>query len=146
MKTYVFKVKLLVSPPASCDIEMRADQTLGDLSDAIGRAFNWDDDHLYAFYMTNKAWDHSGEYSHPYADGRDATATTMESLGLRRRKTFLYIFDFGDEWRHSITLVDKIEDAEEGEDVVYPRIIAREGDAPPQYWSEEDDWDEDEDE
>jgi len=146
MRTYIFKVELSEDPPIWRDIEIRADQTLHDLHEAIFRAYNRDDDHMYSFFLTNKPWDASGEYAHPLAGAEgDAAKTTVEELGLRRGKVFLYVFDYGDEWWHRITLLDKHEEAEEGEDVVYPRVIAAEGESPPQYWDEED-WEEDEDE
>ena len=42
-------------------IAIRADQTLEDLHHAIQRALDWDDDHLYTFYMRGKARDRDYE-------------------------------------------------------------------------------------
>lgn len=120
-------------------IELRGDQTLEDLHDAIQDAFDWDDDHLYAFFLSGRAWDGATEYVSPYGDGRSAVSARLEDLFKRRGKKFLYIFDFGDEWRHRITL-EAIARGEVEAGADYPRIAERHGDPPPQYPA----WDDDE--
>lgn len=143
---YRFLVTLEWEEPVWRRIELRADQTLADLHYAIQDAFEWDDDHLYAFFLSGKAWDDSTEYGMPEASERSAGAHRLEQVLPRRGKKFLYIFDFGDEWRHRITLEEIVRGGvEAGGD--YPRIVERHGEAPPQYpdWDEEDE-DEDEEE
>jgi Plasmid pRiA4b ORF-3-like protein len=58
------------------------------------------------------------------------------------RKEFLFLFDYGDEWRFGVKLVRRGE-VEPG--ARYPRVLASQGEAPPQYpdLDDEDDWDED---
>lgn len=81
----------------------------------------------------------------PHA-GIDAAATQIQSLKLVENQRMLYLFDFGDEWLHWIT-VEKIDAAPD--DGKYPRILDRKGDSPPQYADEfdddDDDWDDDDD-
>jgi hypothetical protein len=127
-------------------LELRGDHTLLDLHEAIQDAFGWDDDHLYAFYLSGKAWDQSTEYESPYADGagRDVSRYALAQLQLRARKKFLYIFDFGDEWRHRITVEAVVRDgAQAGTE--YPREVERHGENIPQYPGAEE-WDEEEQE
>jgi hypothetical protein len=50
--SYTFKVKLRGTTGISRTIEVRAEQTLDDLHLAIQDAFDWDNDHLYSFYLT----------------------------------------------------------------------------------------------
>lgn len=128
MKTWVFRVAL--SPHVWRTVELLEDQTLHDLHNIIQEAFEWDDDHLYAFFMTNKAWDRRGEYGHPWSDMPDASEVQLRDLHLVPRKKFLYIFDFGDEIRHQITVLHR-RDEEPG--ARYPRILEVHGEAPPQY-------------
>lgn len=79
---------------------------------------------------------------------RDVRTTTIESLALEVGQTFMYLFDYGDEWRFNIR-VHAIDEAANAE-TEYPRIVESVGEAPPQYpdWEDEDeDWeDEEEDE
>ncbi|HBY94591.1 MAG: plasmid pRiA4b ORF-3 family protein [Ardenticatenaceae bacterium] len=65
MKTYTFHVSLPGAGRVWRKIEMDADQTLQDLHFAIQRAYAWDADHLYSFFMSGKAWDSSSEYTLP---------------------------------------------------------------------------------
>jgi hypothetical protein len=119
-------------------IEIRGDQTLDDLHLAIQSAFDWDNDHMYAFFLSNKAWDQKTEYEgNPLGEG-NAGITPIFTLKLRARKKFLYIFDFGDDLRHSIT-VEAVVKKGTAPDTDYPRIIEAHGDAPPQYPSAEND-------
>lgn len=75
----------------------------------------------------------------------DVRETELESLALQPGQSFMYLFDYGDEWRFQVK-VDKVGgEIELG--VEYPRIVQSVGEAPPQYpdWDEEDDDDEGDD-
>lgn len=139
------KVSLVGAKDIWRTIDVLSNQTLEDLHYAIQQAFDWDDDHLYAFFMSGKAWDRSTEYLRPEGmqPGDRSSRVRLDRLGLRARKRFLYIFDFGDEWRHDIR-VEKAGLPPEGGD--YPRIVEEHGEAPPQYggWDEDDEFEEDE--
>jgi hypothetical protein len=210
MKTYTFHVSIPGFGRVWRKIEMEANQTLEDLHLAIQAAFDFDEDHLYSFFMSGRAWDESTEYSlpegvDPYGfyleefneepegeetqtqeepapppglteeEAREALVvlkdeslsaeekrerlgplwdllldalldslgpgdvreTTLESLGLERGREFLYIFDYGDEWRFRVRVHAINPDASEGD---YPRIVQSVGEAPEQYgsWEDED--------
>lgn len=244
MKSYTFHVSLPGHETMWRKIEMRGDQTLEQLHLAIQDAFEFDNDHLYSFFMSGKAWDKKTEYSlpegetpygeffvgeraedefdekfpetldpdaflreevnqmtddaqereqlfaliktllmvdekelpamiHQFAQAsgqpepivqmhiqlmrsmfedimietqRDVRKVTIDELNLRARKKFMYLFDYGDEWRFSVQ-VNKI-NKNAPEDVEYPRIVESAGKPPPQYpnWDEEDDdWGEEDD-
>ncbi|MEA3408087.1 MAG: hypothetical protein U9R48_08415 [Chloroflexota bacterium] len=69
-------------------------------------------------------------------ESRDVRATTIESLDLEVGKEFMYLFDYGDEWRFKVRLHAINEDADPDGD--YPRVVESVGDAPPQYgWGDE---------
>lgn len=127
-------------------IAIRGDQTLGDLHAAIFHAFDRYDEHLYTFYVASKtvkltrasAHRNAMRYSYPAAldnlmGGRgekNAEKTPITSLRLSTGQVFLYLFDFGDEWWHEITVEQIDAPAEKGK---YPRIVEKHGDSPPQY-------------
>jgi Plasmid pRiA4b ORF-3-like protein len=122
-------------------IEVREDQTLADLHEGIQEAFGWLNDHLYSFWLDGRFWGSpSTEYTAPIeADEGVATAdVVIAKLALTPEATIAYVFDFGDSWRVALRLKERTEDA----DGRYPRVVAAEGEAPPQY----PDLDEDEDE
>jgi hypothetical protein len=129
---YHFQVKLAWKKSVWRRIDVRGDQTLHDLHRAIQRAFDWDDDHLYAFFLSGKAWDSQSEYASPFGDGRSASRYRLEQLPLRPGQQFLYIFDFGDELRHLVKL-EAITPGAVQADAQYPRITESHGESEPQY-------------
>jgi hypothetical protein len=50
-------------------------------------------------------------------------------LGLRKGKSIAYLFDFGDEWRLQLKVVDRWEASDES----YPMLVEAEGVPSPQY-------------
>src|SRR5207302_9709235 len=95
---YRVKVSLEWKPSVWRVIEMLDNQTLEDLHLAIQRAFRWDNDHLYAFFLSGRAWDRVTEVAAPFGDAEPPTTdeVTLAALEVRPGQRFLYIFDFGD--------------------------------------------------
>lgn len=200
MKTYTFHVSIPGTGRVWRKIEMGADQTLAQLHLAIQDAFDFDNDHLYSFFMSGRAWDKDTEYSLPEGvppwsilpeagdgeeeatDGelveaeeeeltpvesestpdevddfldalwadllaiealrgeRDVRKVTVGSLDLEVGETFMYLFDYGDEWRFKVRVHAVDEDAPEDAD--YPLIVEEVGEPPSQYgsWDEDEEW------
>lgn len=121
-------------------IQIRGDQTLEDLHNAIFAAFDREDEHLYEFQLGRGPQDRQGPTYGPDRIGDDqggaAGETTLDSLGLRVGRSFGYLFDFGDNWWHQINVAATAEAVPTG---VFPRVIKRVGSSPPQYPDDEDD-------
>ncbi len=129
---YAFKVKLMWDKRTNRTIELRSRQTLEHLHQAIQRAFRWDDDHLYSFFLNGEAWDDLYRVSSPHEeDGPWTTQVVIGELGLVKGHKFLYLFDYGDEHQFEVEVVEIRAKAERGR---YPRLVDSKGDAPPQYW------------
>ena len=120
-------------------IEIRGDQTLAHLHEAIFAAYDRWDEHLYEFQFGKRPFDPDGiRYGITGEEktdkgGGDARKTTLDKLGLKVESVFGYWFDFGDDWYHQVQ-VDKIEQAIPT--VTYPRVIKSVGKSPPQYQEE----------
>lgn len=148
---YVFNAELVGFRGVRRTLAVRSGQTLVDLHHALQGAFDWDDDHLYSFWLKGEFWSRDGsEYTHPLhvaqpsALGPFATGaaprsakTRLNRLRLRKGQRIAYLFDFGDEWRVRLVLRE-IEIDDGGR---YPRIVEGVGEAPPQYPHYEDDAD-----
>jgi len=80
------------------------------------------------------------EYEDEFAG--DVRRTTLESLDLKVGKRFLYLFDYGDEWRFDVRVHAMREDADP--DAEYPLLVESVGEAPPQYPDWEEEYEEDE--
>ena len=130
LRTYVFHIVPERAPSVSRTVELLASQTFRDLHQAIQQHFALDDDHMYAFFMSGRAWDKSGIFS----DGNPRIP--LHQGGCKPGKEFLYLFDFGDELRHQIR-VESEGTRQEG--VSYPRLVASVGEAPEQYPNHEGD-------
>jgi hypothetical protein len=117
-------------------IEIRGDQTLEQLHQAIFAASDRSDEHLYEFQFGKRPFDPDGpNYGVPDPqEGMkgygDAHTTTLDALELKPNRVFGYLFDFGDEWYHQLQ-VERIEQAIPT--VTYPRVIKQVGQSPPQY-------------
>ena len=88
-----FKITYVYEPDAWFVIEMRGDQSLDDLHWAILGAVDFDADHLYAFFISGKAWDKSTEYSNN-KDARGQSNIRLQKLPLRLKQRFLYLVRF----------------------------------------------------
>lgn len=144
MKTYIFRVRLDGVRGVSRTIEIEGQQTLDELHQAILDAFEWDDPHLYSFFMSNKWGDRANEYAHPYMleepfghepQPKDASRAKIGKLPLMLHQQFMFFFDYGDAHEFSVRLIKINEDAPKGS---YPRVITSKGEAPPQYPPRED--------
>ena len=102
---------LSVSVGTGCyrHIQIDEGETLLSLSDAILDAFGFMDDHLHSFFMNNRAWDKSAEYVCPMGERRGSQGSSDEvklsNFRLGKGNMFLYIFDYGDEWRFQIKVL-----------------------------------------
>jgi hypothetical protein len=143
-KLYVFTVFLTGGPVSRKfankviyrTIEIRGDQNLAQLHDAIFQAFDRWDQHLYEFQFGKRPFDPGGptygisDGSERKNRGGDARTTKLADLNLEPDRVFGYWFDFGDDWFHQVQ-VDRVEQAIPT--VTYPRIIKGVGKSPPQY-------------
>ena len=106
-KSYVLSIK--VGKQCYRHIQVSEKLTLKTLHGIIQESFEFDDDHLYAFFMNNKVWDNSEQYVCPQDDLDGARGyadkTKLSSLGLKKDMKFLYLFDYGDEWWFQIKVL-----------------------------------------
>ena len=107
---------------------LSSEHTLEDFHDTIQDAFDFDSDHLYAFFIDGIPWSRNRIYA-PGGEGPFADNVCMGELGLFPHQQFLYIFDFGDEWHFKVEVLEIRDD--EGPSA--PVITERKGKSPEQY-------------
>ncbi|MGB5617255.1 MAG: SEC-C metal-binding domain-containing protein [Desulfobacterales bacterium] len=122
-------------------IEIEDKQTLYDLHINIQQLFDWDNDHMFSFYLGEELFDRDNEYSaNPLGENivssygkqsRSATEYELRDLDLPMGFSFWYLFDYEDELVHKVT-VEKIRELEP-EESGFPKLIDRKGNTPPQY-------------
>jgi len=82
MRTYTFHVSLPNYADVWRKIELPADATLEGLHFAIQEAYAFDNDHLYSFFMSGKAWDKRSEFT--LSEGTDTWAEILP-LGTQNK-------------------------------------------------------------
>ncbi|MBD2757823.1 hypothetical protein IC230_33490 [Spirosoma sp. BT704] len=106
--------------------------TLHDLHNIIQESVNFDNDHLYNFYLN---WRNplNGEcYSSPeddWSENPSADTVTLAQLNLYEEQYLLYIFDLAERWEFFITVIRHLPD----ETMTKPRIVEKVGKSPEQY-------------
>lgn len=122
-KLYHIKVELVRHPCHDLDHKevsrtflIAGIQSLYNLHRKIQRAFRWDNDHMFSFYLSNKLHDRSSEYSaapdgkhYPSRMGEPTKAASdaeLRDLDLKEGQQFLYLFDYGDQLLHQVTILE----------------------------------------
>jgi hypothetical protein len=135
--SYVFKVSLGRSVWRKILLSFR--HTLEDLHKAVQDAFNFDDDHLYSFFMDAKRYSKHVYHSPMVDEGPFVHEVTIGELGLYEGQRIMYFFDYGDSWEFEVQLLKIIKDEIPPK---VPKVIEEKGEAPSQYRYYDDDGDE----
>ena len=119
-------------------IQIGASDTLYRLHQAILNAFEFDDDHMHAFFMDNKRWSQSDCYVSSKSEPADRLTKrySLQKAGVSKGKKFLYLFDFGDEWVFQCKVLRELEEKTD-----IPGVLRSVGEAPAQYPDYDEDMD-----
>ena len=114
-------------------IQIDGDQKLLTLAKAIINAFDFDGDHLCAFYIDNKLHSSDSYEINPtvgtqYHNER-ADNTTLNDLSLVKGKKFLFEYDFGASWIFHCTVLKVLDKETSGRF----EIIKSVGESPEEY-------------
>ena len=129
------------NPVISRTIEIKAEQTLATLHQAIFEAYDREEEHMYEFQIggdgpfdpRTKRYGLQTSFMSELGENQyagDVKQTKIGSLNLKLNQPFGYWFDFGDDWRHQIDVIE-IEKAKPKKQ--YPFVSQRTGESPPQY-------------
>ncbi len=121
----------------SANIEVDESATLEDLHNAIQEAVNFENDHLYCFYLSRTDRSRSREYFDD-ENGLIFSKTLKDLFPLPAKQCLFYLFDWGDEWVFKISPSRK-RPHEPVKGVTYPRFESESGVKPVQYPRDEDD-------
>jgi hypothetical protein len=140
---HTFKIKLEGSSKPSLwrSLKMDGSHTFLDLHLAIQGVFNWENVHLFQFSPTGWGstprlsedfkeddWDEvpfADPYTWPYGERYDAAKIKLRDFFHSIKQKMIYIYDFGDDWKHSVTLTEITD-----EKLLEPQCLAGKGTAP----------------
>ena len=83
-------------------VSVPADYTLAGLHFIIQAVMGWEDEHLHLFNIDGERYGVPADASEGWSISEEANVRL--SHVLKEDKTFLYVYDFGDNWRHEITV------------------------------------------
>lgn len=130
---HLVKVTLYGSkPPIWRRLEIPSAAPLDLVHEIVQIAFGWYDLHLHSFETVCGQFGPPDDDEPPLwgqAPRRDEATAALGQVAPAVRAKVVYIYDFGDDWRHDI-VVEKIDPAEPG--VAYPRCLAGRRAAPPE--------------
>lgn len=118
-----------VDPQPMRQIEVPLKIRLDRLHEVVQAAIGWTDTHLYEFRAGGAGWgvpDPDGFYDGPMPAQKTTLQKVIEDTGAR---TIQYVYDFGDDWDHSIR-IEKVSEATPGTN--YPRLLKASGACPPE--------------
>ncbi len=132
---WTLNVKLLDCPLAEdkwkCVIEIESSATLEDLHLAIQDAVEFENDHLYEFYIAPSQRSHD-RMAYSVDDGNIFNTSIEQVFPLETGNKFFYWFDFGDDWMFEVSLNRKApHEPVKGE--TYPQLVDEIGTKPLQY-------------
>jgi hypothetical protein len=143
MQTHIFKVKLLDNKKIWREIEIPENRSLYKFAEAITKAFDFYFDHCFGFFSkvtTYESFFDSEEKYELFTDLEDegieptgagsVKKTKIKEVWKEKKKKMMFYFDYGDDWRFEVELVDFGEFKKEQK---YPKFLRKQGKAPEQY-------------
>ena len=111
------------------DVEINKNSNLTDLHELILLAFNFSADQMASFYTVDEDWNQINEISlMNFDESTDSMDSILIGNILNNQNTkLLYIYDFMNMWTFYVEL---IEEAQEINNILYPRIIFSVGNVP----------------
>ena len=127
---YRFRITLADIEPVIWRRVEVTDCSLGELHDVIQVAMGWQNCHMHQFILNGKY------YGQATSDDLDLEVEDEDGIGLsqifsdRKKPRIVYEYDFGDGWRHEISLETILEPATRFK---YPRCLEGERACPPEW-------------
>ena len=102
-------------------IDVPLSSTLAALHDIIQVSFRWQGYHLHEFVVGERVYGEPADDDELYERKvYKAAAVRLKTLVERGVDRFLYVYDFGDNWRHDV-IVEEVRDGEA--DIDYPAFV-----------------------
>jgi hypothetical protein len=131
MQTLQFKIQIkdIQKPPVWRRVLVPDNITFDVFHQIIQAAFGWGNYHLYRF--SQLAWKSELDYKIPddYDDDsvQDSRIIKLSEVFINPKQTFTYLYDFGDDWIHSITLEEILD-----KEIITPICTAGKSACPPE--------------
>lgn len=122
----IYQIKIAldgIRPPIWRRVQVPGEMTLAELHDVIQTVMGWEDCHLHEFQVAGSRYMPAAYDELDLPAAYDEEAVQLRDVVQREKARLRYTYDFGDDWRHTLT-AEKILEPEPG--VQYPRCLAGE--------------------
>ncbi len=125
---YTLRLELLeIEPPIWRRIQVPGSFTLAELHKVIQQVMGWEDRHMHLFEIGSARYGFGdNEFDE---DEQDESEVLLGELGLLKGDRFHYLYDFGDDWRHRVTVEAVGRDIPPAD---VPRLLGGERACPPE--------------
>lgn len=130
---FQFKIQItqITKPPVWRRLKIRSDATFSEFHEAIQLAFGWTFSHLYLFsekgFTSNFQIQDVELADDEWGEVGDADKIRLKDIFTKEKQTYRYIYDFGDDWDHAITLEKILK-----ESIGHPVCVTGKGKCPPE--------------
>jgi hypothetical protein len=118
-----------IEPPIWRRVEVPLALTLKSLHDVIQTVMSWESYHLHEFRVGDERYGSPDPEMDWGTKIRSDKSTRLAALIDKGVTSFFYIYDFGDNWEHTVT-IEAVAEADPA--VEYPRFVAGERRGPPE--------------
>ena len=130
MPTYTFKIDLINTEPlVSRTIKVSSETTLYLMHHIIQTVMGWENRHLYEYTINTLRFADSRLVDENYGDVTDVKTVLLEDVFPKSGKTAIYLYDFGDGWKHQLELIE-ISNAPQNE--LLPSFVLGQNACPPE--------------
>ena len=91
-----------IVPQLYREVLVRDDMDLIDLHEVIQDLFAWERCHLYRFTIRDIEYEDLTLPNSGWSEGEDMNGKLLSSFSFKQGEGFIYKYDFGDDWDHSI--------------------------------------------
>lgn len=129
---YQFLIGLIDIEPAIWRRIQVLNCTLADLHEFIQAAFGWENCHMHQFEIDGERWGPVDPDGMDFGiEWRDEAEITLGRLvaGARRKRRWIYEYDFGDGWRHEIVFEGRLTGDRKSK---YPQCLEGKRASPPE--------------
>jgi Plasmid pRiA4b ORF-3-like protein len=102
-----------IRPPVWRRVQVPGTFTLARVHDVIQTVFGWTDSHLHQFYIDGATYGKPLDFDEAVLN---ETKTTLAKAAGASVKRFMYVYDFGDDWVHDVS-VEKVFSGNSGSEV-----------------------------
>ncbi len=136
MAVYKFRISFEDYDDITREIEVKSNQSFGDLHKAIHQAIAFDGNSSASFYMSNDYWHKGKEITLRKEDQKNDQVQLMENAILKNfivdpHQKIYYIFNFEKPWTFHIQLIKIV--VNEDPKASYPQTVKSVGEAPKQF-------------